>query len=317
MSRGNVNTHFDHPLRLAAVASDAPHYNTGEPCFRGHLANRYAKNGRCVQCCSEDRKTWTKVQPAEYFRRRAHTPGVRRKQKRRHDKMVAMYDMLVANGLPVNPERTLAQRRQDAWRAFRELTSEDPIYTPPWQPNPNSLTERCRISGLSEIDVGGVRRYIHKGKTFDKAVVAYLASKVRRARAQQQSEQNAADRRARESARQQRDKKLGEIAKATGAKPNTLRAMSYRGKSLDEITTKAERTQLGRQRRVTAKANGIGWNTVNARVYSFGWDWQRAITEKPSANLPQPNSKAGQARARKAALTMRIDTRLTAHAQPR
>lgn len=36
--------------RMEALRSGATRYFTGKPCIRGHVADRYARNGGCVKC---------------------------------------------------------------------------------------------------------------------------------------------------------------------------------------------------------------------------------------------------------------------------
>jgi 5-methylcytosine-specific restriction endonuclease McrA len=52
--------------RKQAIASGAKHYCTGEPCKRGHLANRLVSNRQCVVCQTEGKN---KAKQAAYYSR--------------------------------------------------------------------------------------------------------------------------------------------------------------------------------------------------------------------------------------------------------
>lgn len=39
--------------RAQAIAVRQRRYNTGKPCQRGHLSDRYTTSGQCVECAKE------------------------------------------------------------------------------------------------------------------------------------------------------------------------------------------------------------------------------------------------------------------------
>ena len=49
--------------RADAKAEERPRFFTGEPCPRGHLAERFSSNGRCMVCQQQDTQRWTKANP--------------------------------------------------------------------------------------------------------------------------------------------------------------------------------------------------------------------------------------------------------------
>lgn len=49
--------------RREAKALGLPKYNTGKPCRRGHLSERYTKNSHCVECAIQKSTVWRKTNP--------------------------------------------------------------------------------------------------------------------------------------------------------------------------------------------------------------------------------------------------------------
>lgn len=85
--RKNVQAHYakhiEGPEQSAARQAGQTRYETGRPCRKGHLAQRYTANGRCVVCTDAANARWRKAHPgaeAGWARtRRAKNPHGHRK----------------------------------------------------------------------------------------------------------------------------------------------------------------------------------------------------------------------------------------------
>lgn len=49
--------------RVEALSIGLRHYFTGEPCARGHLSARYARDGSCIACTAARSKEWASSNP--------------------------------------------------------------------------------------------------------------------------------------------------------------------------------------------------------------------------------------------------------------
>lgn len=63
--------------RKEAIQSGATYYNTGKPCSRGHMADRYVSTSNCMACTALQRSRWKKANPeklrkSEYKYRSTH-----------------------------------------------------------------------------------------------------------------------------------------------------------------------------------------------------------------------------------------------------
>lgn len=76
--------------RAEALSLGLKRYYTGEPCGKGHIAERYSSNHNCATCCYErlERKYAAKraakepvvtLSPQEYHRKRYADPEIRKK----------------------------------------------------------------------------------------------------------------------------------------------------------------------------------------------------------------------------------------------
>lgn len=61
----------DKNARIAAIAAGKKRYTMTKPCRRGHLGERYASCGVCVQCNEERQKEWSAT--TKYNKRVANT----------------------------------------------------------------------------------------------------------------------------------------------------------------------------------------------------------------------------------------------------
>lgn len=57
--------------RREAIAHGLTHYETGLPCKRGHVTKRFASNGSCVSCSTEDGRRFASAHPYEPAKARA------------------------------------------------------------------------------------------------------------------------------------------------------------------------------------------------------------------------------------------------------
>lgn len=75
--------------RAEALRLGLPRYRTGQPCARGHLAERYTINHACVACTKAKAKAWNAEHPEQYQRwfqanaaqRNAYRRALRRRLK--------------------------------------------------------------------------------------------------------------------------------------------------------------------------------------------------------------------------------------------
>ena len=84
--------------RREAKARGLPKYNTGKPCRRGHLSERYTETAHCVKCATEQSVVWRKANPESYHKswrkwlesnRDVHAIRVKRWQSENKDKVAA------------------------------------------------------------------------------------------------------------------------------------------------------------------------------------------------------------------------------------
>lgn len=96
-----------HPARAAAKATSQVRYNTGQPCAKGHDADRYTSNGFCVACDKAKSERYHARNPglgAKWAReRRAKDPSGHRaevkrwKERNREKAKAAMKRWIEAN----------------------------------------------------------------------------------------------------------------------------------------------------------------------------------------------------------------------------
>jgi len=76
-------------------------YNTGKPCKRGHLADRYTLNGTCVECTAEKKRT-------PHYKRLQRTYYINRPQEQK--------------------DREAARRASPEWKAYEKAYRSTPEY---------------------------------------------------------------------------------------------------------------------------------------------------------------------------------------------
>jgi hypothetical protein len=72
----------DHPLsnsrniisRDEAKALGLKHFFTGEPCWRGHIAERSVRSGRCLECSRARTARWAAANPERVREKRRSRP---------------------------------------------------------------------------------------------------------------------------------------------------------------------------------------------------------------------------------------------------
>lgn len=255
MARGKVNQDHDNPLRLLAVANDHVHYFTGKPCPRGHIVNRFAKSGRCIECCHEDRRNFSRTEKgkavqqrrdlARHIRKTGKAPTPRKEWYER----LELYNRLVEAGLPITPNASLNSRVQVTWAAYHELTSDD---------TQNAYIEREQRRERREQNAAA--RTAQQERT--------IARKA-----------NATRRRAlvalKRSMRVNRVKQAQEV----GLPINTVRARVYQGGWSWEraLSTPITAPFCNKGHAARARAAGIPIGTAEQRV-SRGWTWDQALS---------------------------------------
>lgn len=262
MARGKVNFDHDNPLRLLAVAGGRVHYVTGIACVRGHLCNRYAQTGRCVDCVNEDRLKFNCTPQGKEHQRRKDVmrhlrkTGKTRKPSQAWHRKLALYEQLVEAGLPADLSKSLYVRVNVAWEAYQELTSDD---TP--------LARRQRKAAKREAE--------HSAKLHHDAMRA--ARKAER-------EADEVDR-APMRARRAEIKALIRSGRAMGLSLCTMRARVYNhGWTWQRAcSTPVEQAFRWNGLAAAARAAGLAIGTVEQRIHTLGWSREKALSTPVNA----------------------------------
>lgn len=99
--------------RLAAIAVGLKRYFTGEPCAKGHVAERHVSGNGCVECAKANATAWKK-RNAEQQKQYQLTVGVEN-QRRWYAANRGQANAATRRWQAANPEQTLALAR--AWQA--------------------------------------------------------------------------------------------------------------------------------------------------------------------------------------------------------
>lgn len=275
--RGNVNFDHDNPLRLRAVAEDRVHYFTGLACVRGHVANRFSKTGRCVDCCHQDRRKYMQTPNGKALQRRQDDSRYIRKRGKAYTPSrgwhmrLALYEHLVAAGLPVDPTVTLSKRVHLAWNAYQELTDDD--------------------SPASRATQAAMRRAMRHARQQAQAANQQERATRKQARKQERAEEET--KRVPIRAERRRIRALIERGLAMGLLIHTMRARHYnQGWDWERACTTPAVENPHNGIAAAAREAGLRIGTVEYRIRA-GWSREEAL--KTPLHALKPNSRAAQA----------------------
>lgn len=106
--------------RADAQAKGLKRFFTGEPCMRGHIAERQTTNGRCFECSKQTSRNYrarnpdkTRALTKNY--KKSHPEWVKERAKARYDRNPEHIQLLNKKWLDKNPDFRAAYMRE--WRA--------------------------------------------------------------------------------------------------------------------------------------------------------------------------------------------------------
>lgn len=104
--------------RREALNAGRVRYSTGKPCPKGHMAERFASSGRCVQCCDEAQRLLLETNPQR------HRDANRRWSENNPEKTRAMKRPANANRRASQLQRTPCWLTPEDWKRIKVKHAE-------------------------------------------------------------------------------------------------------------------------------------------------------------------------------------------------
>lgn len=117
--------------KAEARALGLPRYNTGKPCKRGHLSDRWTVNGHCMECGRERSIAWRATEEGkEYDRayRNARLDHINPQRRIRYAKNAEAMRVASRARYAKNPERAKATATLYYWKNREKVLKDVSLY---------------------------------------------------------------------------------------------------------------------------------------------------------------------------------------------
>jgi hypothetical protein len=116
--------------RKEALASNLSKYFTGKLCKQGHISERYASNGACVQCSQIKSKSSSDYQRNYYLQNKSKILDHRKSYRK--DNPTAFKDYYAQNKLNLRQKDQIKRDSRPGWQSLNCMDSICRDITPKW-----------------------------------------------------------------------------------------------------------------------------------------------------------------------------------------